>query len=92
MAGMGEFDLPFEEQARTDWTPEPDTMLAGAMVVMSTVVGVPNLGAKPGLVFRFVDPAGEFYPAVLLVMEPHQLARVSELIAKAVDTAVRGAS
>jgi hypothetical protein len=92
MGGLGEFDEPFEEQPRSEWQPDADTMLAGAIVVMATVVDVPNIGPMPGLMFRFTDPAGEFYPPTLLLLDHDRMTRVGELVTAAIETAVRGAS
>ena len=85
-------NVPFERQDQTPWQPGPHDVLAGAVIVMSTVTEVPGMGKQPGLVFRFVDGNNEFMPAVLLLMQDEAFERFVPLITSAVAAAREAAA
>lgn len=68
-----------------------DAVLAGGVVVMATVVDVPELGPHPGLVFRFTGPGGAMVQPVLLLLDQEHLRNASTLVAGAVDMAITAA-
>jgi hypothetical protein len=84
-------DVPFE--------PSPpghllDTTVqwSGGVVVMASTVDVPEHGVKPALVWRFAKPDGTFYPAITLVMDDAQMAKLRPLVMEAIALARRTAS
>lgn len=82
-------DLPFE--STTGELHDEHVHYSGGVVVMASVVDVPEVGPKPSLVFRFAQPDGRFYPAIVLVADDDQLANLTELVTMAVEAARRGA-
>lgn len=83
-------DLPYEGQDPT-WLDLDAAMLSGGVVVMGAVVPVPDVGPKPGIVFRFARPDGEFWPPVVLIVDPRQAQKLTPLVRAAVETAILAA-
>lgn len=83
-----DMELPYEV---IKGGPEPlldeHVHFSGSVVVMASVVDVPDVGPKPALVFRFTDPQGQFYPAFCLVMDDDQMAKLRPLLMKAIHDA-----
>lgn len=79
-------DLPFEAGDGGEFDAS-QALLSGGVVVMATVVDVPEMGKKPGLVFRFATPLGGFHPPILLITDDDQMANLEPLIAAAIATA-----
>ena len=65
---------------------------SGGVVVMPSVVDVPDIGPKPALVFRFALPTGGFYPAVVLVTDDDQMAKLRPLLVESIQMARRAAA
>lgn len=84
-------ELPFEE-GDGGFLVDDHVHYSPGVVVMAAAVDVPELGKKPALVFRFSTPTGEFYPAIVLVADDDQLAKLRPLINEAIATARRGAA
>ena len=78
-------DLPFERTTGDLY--DEHVHFSGAVVVMALCVNVPTIGPKPALMFRFTDPAGQFYPPVCLVMDDDQMAKLRPLVMEAIHTA-----
>lgn len=78
-------DLPFEPT--TGHLTDEHVHYAGGVVVMASVADVPEAGPKPALVFRFSNPHGEFYPAIVLICDDDQMARLRPLINQSVHAA-----
>lgn len=78
-------DLPFEPT--TGHLMDEHVHFSGGLVVMASVVDVPEAGPKPALVFRFADPHGVFYPPTVLVCDDDQMAKLRPLILQAVHAA-----
>lgn len=82
-------DLPLEPT--TGELMDDHVHYSGGVVVMPSVVDVPEVGPKPALVFRFATPEGGFYPPVCLVQDDDQLAKLRPLIVESIQMARRGA-
>lgn len=92
MADLGDsLDLPFETQSETPGLQGEHVHYSGGVVVMAAVVDVPDAGKKPALVFRFARPDGVFMPAICLVADDEQIAKLRPLINGAIAEARRGA-
>jgi hypothetical protein len=65
---------------------------SGGVVVMPSVVNVPDIGPKPAIVFRFAIPTGDFYPPVVLVLSDEQMAKLRPLIVESIQMARRAAA
>ncbi len=90
MSDLGNsMDLPFEPT--TGALEDEHVHFSGGVVVMASVVAVPDAGPKPALVFRFSTPLGEFYPAIVLVTDDDQMAKLRPLINESIAAARRGA-
>jgi hypothetical protein len=90
MSDLGSsMDLPYEPT--TGELHDDHVHYSGGVVVMASVVNVPTVGPKPGLVFRFATPTGEFYPPVVLVCDDDQIAKLRPLVNQAIADARRGA-
>jgi hypothetical protein len=88
MSDLGnEMDLPFERIKGGAPLLDQHVHFSGAVVVMASTVDVPEVGHKPALVFRFVDPAGSFYPAFVLVMDDDQMAKLRPLLMESIHAA-----
>lgn len=83
----GDLNLPFEPQEPTYQELDPDTMIAGGVVVMAAAVPVPALGVRPALVFRFATPLGGFHPPVLLVLDDDEMDGLRPLLSAAIHRA-----
>lgn len=81
-----DMDLPFEPSPVGELA-DQHVHFSGGVVVMASVVAVPEAGPKPALVFRFATPEGGFYAPIALVCDDDQLAKLRPLILKAVHTA-----
>jgi hypothetical protein len=88
--GDHSLDLPFEEGGAGPFT-DQHVHMSGGLVVLASVVDVPGAGKKPALVFRFARPDGVFYPAICLVADDDQIAKIRPLINEAIAAARRGA-
>lgn len=82
-------DLPLEPSSGE--LQDAHVHYSGGVVVMPSVVDVPDVGKKPALVFRFATPEGEFYPAIVLVQDDDQMAKLRPLINESIAMARRGA-
>lgn len=94
MSTLGDhgMDMPFEENPEPAQLGDEHFHLAGGMVVASTTgVDVPEVGRCPALLFRFMQPHGEFYPPMLLVLDDDQMAKLGPLVTAAIETARRAA-
>lgn len=91
MGDLGDhgLDLPFEPTSG-ELTDE-HVHMSGGLVVMAAVTPVPGVGPKPTLVFRFSDPFGHFYPAMVLIQDDDQIAKLRPLINQAIHAAREGA-
>lgn len=86
-------DLPFEAHPPVPMLDTGDTQLSAGVVVMAAHVDLPGLGRLPALVFRFAKADGTgFYPPLMLVNDAETLAKLTPLVAAAVDTARKAAS
>jgi hypothetical protein len=83
-------DLPLEPT--TGELMDDHVHWSGGVFVMASVVDVPEIGPKPALVFRFATPEGGFYPAIVLVADDDQLAKLRPLIVEAIQMARREAA
>jgi hypothetical protein len=87
MSALGDdMDLPYEP-GPPGYLHDTDARFSGGVVVMASVVDVPEAGPKPALVFRFITPTGGFYPPTVLVCDDDQLAKLRPLILQAVHAA-----
>ena len=87
MTGLdNSIDLPFEASSG-DLHDADDALFSGGVVVMASVVDVPEVGPTPALVFRFATPQGAFYPPFVLVAADDQLAKLRPLVVEAIVTA-----
>lgn len=90
MTSLGNaLDVPFEENPPGQTLDLSDALLPGGIVVMASVIPVPEVGPKPALVFRFTAPDGRFYAPIVAVLDDDQLGKLTPLIAKAVTAARR---
>lgn len=81
-------DLPYVPiGAAEPMLDQADALISGAVVVMASVADVPELGPKPALVFRFMNPFGHFYQPLLLVMDDDQMAKLRPLLMAAIHQA-----
>lgn len=83
-------DLPFEDGPGGE-LPDEHVHYSGGVVVMAATVDVPDRGKQPAVVFWFATPLGEFYPAIVLVQDDEQMAKLRTLINEA-DAAARRAA
>lgn len=86
-----DLDLPYERNPELVPLGDEPMQYSGGVVVMASVVDVPGTGKFPGLVFRFVDPLGKFYPAITLVTDDDQMAKLRPLINQSIAEARRAA-
>jgi hypothetical protein len=87
MSALGnDMDLPYES-GPPGYLHDEHAHFSGGVVVMASVVDVPDAGPKPALVFRFATPTGGFYPPTVLVCDDDQLAKLRPLILQAVHAA-----
>jgi len=86
--GNHDLDVPFEEGPEGPLLDE-NVHYSGGVVVMAGTVDVPEVGVMPSLVFRFTTPLGEFYPAIVLVTDDDQMAKLRPLLMEAIATARR---
>lgn len=84
-------DVPFEADDSGGHLLDEHVHYSGGLAVMAAKIDVPEVGLKPALVFRFARPEGEFYPAIVLVADDDQLAKLRPLIQEAIATARRAA-
>lgn len=91
MADMGDHSLDFPFQATSGELADEHVHYSGGVVVMASVAQVPNVGLMPSLVFRFASPEGEFYPAIVLVTDDDQMAKLRPLINESIAAARRAA-
>lgn len=90
MADLGNsMDLPLEPTIGE--LLDADAQYSGGVVVMPSIVDVPEVGVKPALVFRFATPLGGFYPAIVLVADDDQMAKLRPLIVEGIQMARRAA-
>jgi len=52
----------------------------------------PTTARSPALVFRFIDPLGQFYPPFVLVQDDDQMAKMRPLLFQAIAAARKSAS
>ena len=90
MIPSNSMDLPFEPSSGD--LLDADARFAGGVVVMAATIPIPDVGVKPALVFRFAAPTGEFYPAMVLVCDDDQMAKLRPLVVEAVQAARRAAT
>lgn len=83
-------DLPLEPT--TGHLMDDHVHWSGGVVVMPSTVDVPGVGVKPALVFRFMTPEGDLYPATVLVMDDDQLAKLRPLLVESIQLARREAT
>jgi len=83
-------DLPFEVGPPGELL-DDNVHYSGGVVVMASTVDVPDVGVMPALVFRFANPLGGFYPAIVLVTDDDQMAKLRPLLMEAIAAARRGA-
>lgn len=78
-------DFPFEP---TEAAPMLDEHVhySGGVVVMAA-----NVGDQAAVVFRFSTPEGLFYPPVVLVLDPEQMAKFPGLVDQAAKCALDAA-
>lgn len=89
MGDLGDsMDLPYVPLGTEEPLFDADqALISGGVVVMSSVADVPELGPKPGIVFRFMNPFGKFYQPILLVMDDSQMAKLRPLLMQAIHQA-----
>lgn len=80
-------DVPFERNPPGQTLDLSDALLSGGVVVLAASVPVDGVGTKPGLLFRFTSPLGEFYPPMLLVLDDDQAGKLPALVSNAVSAA-----
>lgn len=85
-----DLDLPLEPTSGE--LQDEHVHYSGGVVVMPSTVNVPEAGIKPALVFRFATPDGDFYPAIVLVTDDDQMAKLRPLIVESVQMARRAAA
>lgn len=93
MGDLGDHDLDLPFEASTGQLHDAaECIIVGGLVVMATVVDVPEHGPKPGLVFRFMLPTGRLRRPVLLIADDDQIAKLEPLMASAIAAARRAAT
>lgn len=93
MTNLGDhsLDLPYENgPPGQDMPLDPATLLAGGVVAMAVTVPLDDT-FKPGLLFRFTAPTGEFYQPILLVLDDDQAVKTPPMIRAAVAASVAAA-
>lgn len=88
---MGDMDLPYESNPGPVPMSDEIVHYSGGVVVMASVVDVPDVGPRPALVFRFSNPIGQFYEPIVLVCDDDQIAKLRPLINSAIADARRAA-
>lgn len=87
-----DMDLPLEPIPGGMPLPDEHVHYSGGVVVMPSAVDLPEVGWKPAIVFRFAIPDGSgFYPAVCLVMDDDQAAKLRPLVVESIQSARREA-
>ena len=90
MADLGDsLDLPFELNPPGQTIDLNNLTLAGGVVCIAAVVPIPDVGSKPGIIFRFTRPDGAFYDPICLIIDPEQALKAPILVNRAVQAAVK---
>lgn len=95
-------DLPFEKVPDGPLNVDMENVLiAGGLVVMAACIpltgltdieqGTANHKVTPALVFRFVDPMGQDYPPMVLILDDDQMGKLRPLVNQAIHAAREGA-